>query len=154
MPFHFSDMPVAEPLLVPVGRYFACPLASASEVTGTFTDKVTGKLKTYLSFPLELTNEDGETWQFNWNFGPHSQMYIKWMTIMGGEVDPKTFKVTQPPEGSQITFQIQIGQKQNKDGTKLINEVLDVYTDNRKARLAKELEHKKADEEIDGSIPF
>jgi hypothetical protein len=149
---YFSSLPPAEPMLVPMGTYQASLAGEASEQTSRFKGK-DGKEKTYWALPLTLRNTAGEEFSFLWCFGSKAPLYLKFLEIMGGRTTPSG-RVNPPLDNTENSFMIKLGEKQNREKTKLVNEVLDVWTDNRKAVAAKELASKAADAEIEDSIPF
>jgi len=150
--FNYSSLPTAEPLVIPSGVYKATPAADASEQTSNFKDK-SGNVKTYWALPLDLVNEKGEEFTYTWCFSAKNTLFTRYLEIMGGYVQPSG-KVKPPLDNAPKTFMIELGKKLNKEGTRQINEVLRVFTDNSKAVAEKELASKAADAEIEDTIPF
>ena len=145
---YFSSLPPAEPTLVPMGTYHASLAGEASEQTSAFKDKA-GNAKTYWAMPLTLRNDEGEEFSFLWCFGPKAPIYLKFLEVMGGI--PTASGRVHPPDEADNNFMIKLGEKQNREKTKLVNEVLDVWKETRPSRLSS-AKPKAEDDGID--VPF
>lgn len=121
-----SVLPVGEPTIVPGGIYTATVQGEVSEQTSKFDPN-----RHYYILPLKLQSQDGEEFDFTWAFGPKSPVYIKFLELIGGKVSPSG-KVIPPDDYEGRTFLIKIGEQMNKDKTKTINSVLEVWPETRK----------------------
>ncbi len=121
-----SALPIGEPTIVPGGLYTATIVGEVSEQTSKFDSS-----RHYYTLPLKLHSASGEEFDFTWAFGPKSPVYIKFLELIGG-VATASGKVHPPDEYEGRTFTIKIGEQMNKEKTKTINSVLEVWPETRK----------------------
>ena len=131
---YLSSLPPAEPSLIKAGIYSASLAGEASERTSNYKGD-NGRANTYWTLPLILRNEAGEEFTFMWFVKPKSQLYLKFLQIMGG-LTTKSGKVNPPLDNTENAFMINLGERQSRDKTKLVNEVQDVWIENWKANNA------------------
>lgn len=128
-----SPLPVGEPSVVPMGLYSATIQGEVSSQTSKFD-----ATRTYFTLPLKLQNHQGEEFDFIWAFSPKSPVYLKFLGILGGMATPSG-KINPPGIYEGRVFMIKLGEQMNKEKTRLVNSVLEVWPDNPPA-AAKEKE--------------
>ncbi len=121
-----SAWPVGEPSVVPGGVYVATIRGEMVEQTSKFDAN-----RIYYTLPLDLRSQDGSEFEFVWAFGPRAPVYLRFLEIQGGTILPNG-KVVPPVVQEGKPFLIKIGEQMNKEKTKTVNSVLEVWPNNRR----------------------
>ena len=116
-----AALPVGEPNVVPMGVYYATIKGEVAEKASTFDPS-----RTFYTLPLALRSTSGEDFDFTWAFGPRNPAYIKFLELLGGQKSPSG-KTIPPTTYQGRTFMIKLGEQMNKDKTRTINSVLEVW---------------------------
>ena len=114
-------LPVGEPNVVPMGVYFATIKGEVGAKPSTFDPS-----RTFFTLPLSLRSNTGEDFDFTWAFGPRNPAYIKLLELLGGQKSPSG-KTIPPTIYQGKAFMIKLGEQMNKDKTRTVNSVLEVW---------------------------